>query len=167
MLAKEVSMTGSMGIVDCDSSTTATTEIIIEAWRSDAQLYDLHCRNQDRLLVVRVNQRENLHWRWDSLNQSLEHRQPMENLLMPPGPVPRNRYRQVEQRLNSPQAHLDPMPPKVGAFIRTEKGVRLLTKDELARGLGIPKREEINLNVKCLHRSSALFHWGYLSRSLD
>jgi len=69
--------------------------LIIEAWRSVAQLWvngptskpalprwkerghNLHCCkvnttsvegaiNQDRLLVVRVNHRENLHWQWDS-----------------------------------------------------------------------------------------------------
>ena len=171
-------------------------KLVIEAWRSDAQLwvngpaskstltrwkklgYNLHCRkvnatsiggaiDQDRLIVVRVHQRENLHWHWDSLNRSLEHRRPMENLLTPPGLVPRKLYLRGKQRPHSPQAGRDPMPPKVGSIIQTEKGTRRLTQEELARGLGIPKGEETGLGVKSLHRSSSLFHWEYLSRSLE
>ncbi|CAJ1966080.1 unnamed protein product [Cylindrotheca closterium] len=59
------------------------------------------------------------------------------------------------------------MPPRIGALIKTEKGIRRLMKDEFARGLEIPKTDEEGLTERCLHRSTSVLHWEYLSRSLQ
>jgi hypothetical protein len=46
----------------------------------------------------------------------------MSNLLTPPGLI--KPYRYVEGRRGDPHALTDPMPGSVGAYIKTERGVR-------------------------------------------
>ena len=64
---------------------------------------------------------------------------PMSNLLRPFG-IPYKAYgRCSEKPTSAPDAKYEPMPARVGAWIQTERGVRKLLVDELAKGLGIPK----------------------------
>jgi len=90
----------------------------------------------------------------------------MSNLLTPLGLVPKRLYLQRKSG-HFPHAHRDPMPHQSGAFIETKKGVRCLTADELARGLGILKGADQNLREKPLKRTTSLFRWEYLSYSLQ
>ena len=59
------------------------------------------------------------------------------------------------------------MPHQVGALIKTDKGIRRLAKEEVARGLGIPKGSESHLSPASLGRTTSVFHWEYLSTSLQ
>ncbi|CAJ1953804.1 unnamed protein product [Cylindrotheca closterium] len=90
----------------------------------------------------------------------------MSNLLTPPGLVSKRAYSQWRSP-NTPKAFSDPMPHQIRAWIETEKGIRRLLKDELARGLGIPKGAEKGLSVHSLCQSTSLFHWEYLSYSME
>ncbi|CAJ1927936.1 unnamed protein product [Cylindrotheca closterium] len=62
----------------------------------------------------------------------------------------------------TPHSLHDPMPNQIGAWIKTERGVRRLMKEEVARGLGIPKGCKTELSHKSLQRTTSLFHWEYL-----
>ncbi|CAJ1956285.1 unnamed protein product [Cylindrotheca closterium] len=169
--------------------------IVIESWQADAQLWkfgpvskaswkqweDLGygtqsktidatavggAINQRRLLVIRTAADLGPRWTWDNLDRDLTVIRPMGNLLTPPGLVPRDRFRHHDSG-HAPDSQRDPMPPRIGALIKTEKGIRRLMKDEFARGLGIPKTDKDRLTERCLHRSTSVFHWEYLSRSLQ
>jgi hypothetical protein len=99
---------------------------------------------------------------------------PMGNLLTPPGLL-RTRYLPPSDfdevtLLTIPHAQVDPMPNKPGAVIRTEKGIRRLKDEELARGLGLPKSWEVppeNLNQPTLSATTSSFHWEYLAQCLS
>ncbi|CAJ1968834.1 unnamed protein product [Cylindrotheca closterium] len=170
-------------------------KLVIECWRSDPTLwqygptskatttrwrdigYYVNCRtinatsiggaiNQERLLVARTRADIGAQWVWDNLDRDLAVIRPMGNLLTPPGLVPRSSYSNNGTN-HTPYSLHDPMPNQIGAYIRTEKGVRRLLKEEMARGLGIPKGPEMNLSKKSLQRTTSLFHWEYLSHSLQ
>ena len=81
----------------------------------------------------------------------------MSNLLTPPGLL----Y-QINVKGNVVEAHQDPMPETPGRWIRTEKGIRRLLTEEVARGLGIPKSWHVNPNVfttKNLQTTTSIYHW--------
>lgn len=170
-------------------------KVVIEAWRSDPNLwqygpmsksattrwkelgYTVNCRtinatsvggaiDQDRLLIVRTRLDSGGKWEWDHLDRELTVTRPMSNLLTPPGLVPRRKYVQ-ENHENTPLFSRDPMPHQAGAWIKTEKGTRRLMTEELARGLGIPKGAETKLSEASLHRTTSVYHWEYLSYSLQ
>jgi hypothetical protein len=67
---------------------------------------------------------------------------PMSNLLIPPGLV--KPYHYVEDRRGDPHALTDPMHGSVGAYIKTERGVRRVLPEETGRGLGIPKELRVS-----------------------
>ncbi|CAJ1939541.1 unnamed protein product [Cylindrotheca closterium] len=90
----------------------------------------------------------------------------MSNLLTPPDLVSKRAYSQWGSP-NTPKAFSDPMPHRIGARIETEKGIRRLMKDKLARGLGIQKGAEEGLAAHSLHQSTSLFHWEYLSYLME
>jgi len=61
------------------------------------------------------------------------------------------------------------MPAYVGAWIQTDKQVRRLLPEELGKGLGVSKAklETVSLSGKLLQGTTSLFHWEYLSGSLN
>lgn len=58
------------------------------------------------------------------------------------------------------------MPSTVGAWIRTEKGIRRVSLEETSRGLGLPKDTGVKITAPLLEQTTSLFHWEYLSASL-
>ncbi|CAJ1936816.1 unnamed protein product [Cylindrotheca closterium] len=170
-------------------------KVIIESWRSDPTLWqygptskptttrwreagcNINCCTikatsiggaitQERLLVVRTRIDCQAQWTWDSLDRDMSVIRPMGNLLTPPGLIPRKSYSQSGST-HTPHSLHDPMPNQIGAWIQTEKGVPRLLKEEVARGLGIPKGYEAEVSHKSLQRTSPLFHWEYISFSLQ
>ena len=61
----------------------------------------------------------------------------MSNLLIPNGLLPR-RNQQVPLHAVVHDAATEPMPDRVGAWIRHDNRTRRLTREELGRGLGVP-----------------------------
>jgi hypothetical protein len=53
-----------------------------------------------------------------------------------------------------------------GAWIRTEKGIRRVTLEETARGLGLTKELNLDVTPSLIAHSTSVFHWEYLSASL-
>ncbi|CAJ1960569.1 unnamed protein product [Cylindrotheca closterium] len=172
------------------ASQTHRPKVIIESWRSDPTLwqygptskptttrwreagYNINCRTikataiggavtQERLLVVRTRIDCRAQWTWDSLDRDLSVIRPMGNLLTPPGLVPRNSYSQSGSA-HTPHSLHDPMPNQIGAWIKTEKGVRRLMKEEVAQGLGIPKGCETELDQRpgtTITLDNDVFNW--------
>ena len=169
--------------------------VVIEAWQSSATLwrhgptskavtarwrdlgYDLYCKkvnatqiggaiDQERLLVIRLKRDSGFSWHRDQLDRDLSVIRPMGNLLVPPGLISRKAYLQRES-LYTPKATIDPMPHQAGALIETANGVRRLKAEELARGLGISKGSEKGIGVKSLGRTTSVYHWEYMSFSLQ
>lgn len=126
---------------------------------------------QSRLLVARVLRAYSNDWHWDSEDESPGVIRPMGNLLTPPGLVDRRCFISYPQRETGrlPLDIRDPMPHQIGALLRTEKGVRRLLPEELARGLGIPKDQSSSFtkSLKLLGRTTSVFHWEYLGSSLE
>ena len=140
--------------------------------------YSTHCRvvnatqvggaiQQERLLVVRWNKDQGKTWQWAPEESSNSPARPMGNLLTPPGLIRGRRLPAPPKSLQAPLAHEDPMPCTSGHYIRTERGVRRLERDELARGLGLPSSEsKEDIPVGLLHGTTSLFHWEYFAESL-
>jgi hypothetical protein len=129
---------------------------------------------QPRLMVVHtLKTGEYRDWSWAPMEVGGAPR-PMGNLIMPPGLL-RTRYLPPSDfdevtRLTIPHAQIDPMPNKPGAVIRTEKGIRHLQDEELARGLGLPKSWKVppeRLNQSTLSATTSSFHWEYLAQCLS
>jgi hypothetical protein len=64
-----------------------------------------------------------------------------------------------------PSALVDPMPATPGKIIQTDRGRRRLLKDELARGLGVPKHrlEALRLTGRLLSETTSLHILEYLT----
>jgi hypothetical protein len=127
--------------------------------------------DQSRLIVVRIRRSSNItEWRWQDLEKSdSQVRRPMSNLLTPSGLLPRNTTYSTNRPKSYPRWNQDPMPPKPGYFIETEKGVRRVLIDEFVRGLGLPKAvAELPSEVTkpLVNHTTSLFHWEYLSTCL-
>ena len=122
---------------------------------------------QPRLLVVRIL--EPRKWIWDTINPSSQ-RRPMSNLLTPPGLL-YQRARQYYSKVqgNVYEAHRDPMPETPGRWIRTDRGIRRLLAEEVARGLGVPKSWHVNPNdytTKKLQATTSVYHWEYIAQCI-
>ena len=170
-------------------------KVVFELWAPSAQLwnrgptskacvsrwnthdYTTHCRlikatsvggaiQQDRLLIARVRKTYDDSWQWDTQDQAPEVIRPMGNLLTPPGLVNHRQYVQHCSPTLLPNSLYDPMPGRVGSLVTTERGVRRLTTDETARGLGIPKADSHLPTSSLLQRTTSVFHWEYLSASI-
>lgn len=168
-------------------------EVVLEIWSPTAQLwqkgpmnkacvtrwteagFQSHCQlvqavdvggaiRQNRLVVARV--REGRTWTWDSMDRDREVVRPMSNLLTPPGLVKRHLYVEAALPDAIPDSTTDPMPNRAGAVVRTEKGTRRLSVEEVSRGLGVPKQAEDQMNGGLLLHTTSIFHWEYLSPSL-
>lgn len=114
---------------------------------------------QRRLLVVRYHQSSPLTWTWAPEEPPAEPR-PMSNLLDPPGLVNRTAYLgRLYQK--APDCRTQPMPPKIGRLIRTEKGIRRLQAHELSRGLGAANLTP-GTPTEQIEASTSLFLWSYL-----
>jgi len=59
------------------------------------------------------------------------------NLLRPHG-IPPRAYREPNPGFTPPHSLRDPMPSRLGIFIKTPKGMRRTFPDELAKALGVP-----------------------------
>lgn len=119
---------------------------------------------QNRLIIARVKSGRT--WNWDTMERGAEVIRPMSNLLTPPGLVRKSSY--VEPPSYAvPDAMTDPMPNRVGALIRTERGIRRLSVEEVARGLGVPKISEKQVSSNLLSHTTSVFHWEYLSYSVS
>ena len=121
--------------------------------------------DQSRLLVVRTRIADGWTWDWAPLSEEGVPERPMGNLLIPPGLVRKQLY-VPDQGQQVPRAQADPMPCGVGRHIRTEKGVRRLTAEEVARGLGMPKEEAEGAPLKQIEYSTSTFLWEYALESL-
>jgi hypothetical protein len=110
--------------------------------------------HQSCLIVVRFQSTQGHEWTWDSLDRDPELVRPMSNLLTPPGLG-------CFHHLGHPS--LSDRPDA-----RTEHdGVRCLSIDEVAQGLGVPKASDSGLSRRMLERTTSVFHWEYLSGSLQ
>ena len=118
---------------------------------------------QERLLVARVEKASYARWSWDQVQRGGVVR-PMANLLTPDGLLPRRRERPPTEAHVS-EADSDPMPARSGAWIRTDKRTRRVTKEELARGLGVPKEWELSPDGLDMDRTTSVFHWEFLGAS--
>ena len=93
----------------------------------------------------------------------------MSNLLIPDGLLPRGVYARPPKLAHITEARREPMPSIPGAWISTERGVRRLLPEELAKGLGVPKdkiKERGEIIARSLRNTTSVFHWEYLSESL-
>jgi hypothetical protein len=54
------------------------------------------------------------------------------------------------------------MPSTVGAWIRTEKGIRQVSLEETSWGLSLPKDTVVKVTAPLLEQTTSLFHWEYL-----
>lgn len=168
----------------------ALPQVVLESWKGSAALwgqgpsgklanarwkrrgYQTRCKlinatevggavDQTRLLVARLHRSLPPTWEWPPLEREAETPRPMGNLLRPPGLVPRSAYLRVPTG-TSPHAHHDPMPARVGRLIETERGIRRLLPEELAKGLGWTSPTSPSLATHTVERSTSLFHWEYL-----
>lgn len=110
-------------------------------------------------------------WNEDNYNVSEAQRilaRPMSNLLTPDGLVKRSTWCTTGQP--GIDVETEPMPT-YQAWIRTARGVRRITLEELARGLGLPKGrlEKVlpELKTSLLQRSTSIFHLEYLATGLS
>jgi hypothetical protein len=120
---------------------------------------------QDKLVVARVHKSWNHVWSWDPDKAASDTIRAMSNLLTPPGLVPQRSY-DMQAKGDPPDARSQPMPSTVGAWIRTEKGIRQVSLEETSRGLGLPKDTCLKITAPLLEQTTSLFHWEYLSASL-
>lgn len=125
---------------------------------------------QTRLLVCRVPCGQT--WRWPPTWQQTSAR-PMSNLLTPDGLIAPRAWG-TPHTGHSIDARLHPMPwdpPRHSAYIRTPKGTRRLTTEELAKGLGAtgPRLDYARTlrHRKILEQTTSLFHWEYISQALQ
>ena len=172
-------------------------KVILEVWVANAQLwskgpmcgasvsrwsrigYGSQCRLvrataiggsicQSRLVIARVQSARGYEWTWDSLDRDPDLIRPMSNLLTPPGLVNRRLFVPGKSPSSDiPNCQTDPMPNRVGSLIQTEHGIRRLSIDEVARGLGVPKGSESGISQLTLERTTSVFLWEYLSGSLQ
>jgi hypothetical protein len=90
------------------------------------------------LIVARIPADALNGWAWPHVPELVT--RPMSNCLQPTG-VPWSAYHSSKKHQDGtiPHAHEDSMPARPGSFIRTDRGMRRLLHDELAKGLGTPK----------------------------
>lgn len=119
--------------------------------------------DQCRLLVARVQRSYAHRWTWGGIQRGARPR-PMSNLLTPDGLLSRRRV-QVPMGAVVHDAQTEPMPGRVGAWIRTEKRTRRLTRDEMGRGLGIPKHWDYPSPAIDPQCTTSVFHWEYVGQS--
>jgi hypothetical protein len=93
---------------------------------------------------------------------------PMENLLRPPGLVPRAAYQKDAPSEGAPIGHTDPMPSPVRALIQDSRGIRKLQADYLAKGLGVPSwsASESLLQGRHLNDLPGIHLWEWLGYGL-
>ena len=125
---------------------------------------------QARLLVCRVPIDQV--WKWPPTWQQ-EPARPMSNLLIPDGLIPPRAWG-IPPTGYSIDAQLHPMPwdpPRHSAYIKTPKGSRRLTTEELAKGLGATgdslATAKTLRNRKLLEDTTSLFHWEYLGQAIQ
>ena len=124
--------------------------------------------DQTRLIVVRLSPDRARTWTWEALERPTQQR-PMSNLLTPHGLLPRNvkRHSKGSPPRRTPDSLTQSMPCVTGAWITTPQGTRRLQGDELARGLGVPKRHlSVPPKDKLLKHTTSVHIWEYLSLSL-
>lgn len=171
--------------------------IVLESWRSTALIwsqgptskgtltrwrelgYATRCRRvcatriggaitQTRLLVVRIAEGSADQWEWPAMEPEGDTLRPMSNLLTPPGLVGWNKY--IKPPSSAPPAldvHAKPMPDQPGSLLSTERGIRRLLPEEIARGLGFPKELGLTPSASTITRTTSVFHWEFLSESFD
>jgi hypothetical protein len=118
-------------------------------------------------LVFRIQFAHQDKWIWPD-EDCYEGDRPISNLLTPPGLVPRSHYR--EPNGTEPRTDRDPMPEQVGKWIITERGARRLLREEVAKGLSLPKEWELpaaSLKGSMLEHTTSVYHWEYLSRGIE
>jgi hypothetical protein len=124
------------------------------------------------LIVVR-HTAKNLSWpEWHGKKVT----RPMQNCLKPVG-IPKAAYRPEpninvadgSRRTELPQSEYDSMPFIPGSLISTPRGTRRLLNDEIARGLGVPKKwlEEVYPTGQLVRRAVALHIFRGSWSSLD
>ena len=86
----------------------------------------------------------------------------MANLLTPPGFIGIHKYIYAPIGVVS-NASSDPMPPRPGCLIRTEKGVCRLQTTEYCRGLGFTNKETLKATSQLASTTTSIYHWEYLS----
>jgi hypothetical protein len=168
--------------------------LVLEVWHTNAQLwskgpmckgrttvweefgYVTRCRtiqatdiggaiHQKKLIVARVQKEWSHAWKWAPEEAQPDLIRPMSNLLTPPGLVPYKAYDRKSTR-DPPDARTEPMPGTLGAWIKTEKGIRRVTLEETSRGLGLQKGLATSPTVSLVENTTSIFHWEYLSASL-
>lgn len=125
---------------------------------------------QTRLVVARFLATSQLNWKWATMAPPGLPR-PMGNLLTPPGLVPRRDHaaRAPPHVKHVSDPRTDPMPwplwASEGPWITTERGVRKLSRTELASGLGIPKHMRSDDGpFPELQRTTSVFITEYLGQ---
>ena len=125
---------------------------------------------QARLVIARYRSTTNLNWEWAPMAPPGLPR-PMGNLLTPPGLVPRRDHAvKAPRHVNHVSNPLtEPMPWPLwdtdGPWITTDRGVRKISRMELASGLGIPKHLRINENQFLeLQRTTSVFITEYVGQ---
>ena len=117
--------------------------------------------NQFRLFVARVISADIDKWNWPKYEE-LSQPRPMSNLLTPSGLIPSRAYFESPTEIFADPSS-DPMPPRIGATIKTDRGFRRIKPDEFCRGLGFTKHDAAKMNSRVASRTTSLFHWEYLS----
>lgn len=124
---------------------------------------------QVKLLVLRIAEPKSAGWTWPAEEAASTEVRPMSNLLTPPGLVGWNKY--IRNRPDLEEQALDvltsPMPNQIGSLIQTDRGMRRLLPEEVARGLGFPKEMGLAPSATTLERSTSVFHWEYLSQGFS
>jgi hypothetical protein len=131
---------------------------------------------QVRFVAVRIQEDWASYWNWPEFEKDSGHVRSMSNLLTPPGLVSFRDYGTPgvagtpSQGAYVPDARTEPMPNRPYAWVKTERGVRRLSFEETARGLGLPKEwkwgDDSLLEHSFIAQTSCLFIWEYLSETL-
>ncbi len=154
-----------------------TSKGVITRWRTLG--YATRCRRigatqvggaitQNRLLVLRIEEAQEQRWKWPAIKLHSEVARPMSNLLTPPGLVDwKAHIRTPGLAEKALDVLIHPMPAVPGALIKTEKGVRRVTPQEVGCGMGLPKGDDSPITPALLERTTSVFHWEYMSEGLS
>ena len=130
--------------------------------------------DQSRVLIVRVQKDLAPGWKWDDeiISPPLSSLRTMKNLLTPSPFFHRRVWLDrgsVRPAVKVYEPSLEPMPFQIGALLGLPEGLRRLTTEEVARGLGIPGKQlekfKNKVAASTLQRSTSVFHWEYVSRA--
>lgn len=138
--------------------------------------------SQEKLVVLRMASSLADDWTWPETYPGSSEQasgrpttRPMANLLRPSGLVPKRcwqvkpDHKGKEERGAIPCAESEALPERPGSLIRTDRGIRRILNDEIAKGLGVPRewmaKDETNPypSEKLLNLTTAIFFFEYLA----